>query len=101
MGAAWEWHGICELAFTLTNGPQYPLYRRLGGPPCLSGWVLKISPLSGFEPQTIQPIACCCNNYAIPALMLWEHGLYIKHLLSFGGYIYMLCIFTVALFDGC
>jgi hypothetical protein len=35
---------------------QYPLYRRLGGPQGWSGQVRKISPPSGFNPLTFQPI---------------------------------------------
>jgi hypothetical protein len=40
-----------------TQESQYPLYRRLVGPKGQSGWVQKISPPPGFDPQTIQPIA--------------------------------------------
>jgi len=36
---------------------RYPLYRRLGGPQGRSGWVRKISPPPGFDPQAIQPVA--------------------------------------------
>jgi hypothetical protein len=36
---------------------QYPLYRRLGGPQGQSGQVRKISPASGLDPQTVQPLA--------------------------------------------
>ena len=35
----------------------YPLYRRLGGPQGRFGQVRKISPLPGFDPQTVQPVA--------------------------------------------
>ena len=35
----------------------YPLYRRLGGPQRRSGWVRKISPPQGLNPQTVQPVA--------------------------------------------
>jgi len=46
---------------------QYPLYRRLGGPQAQSGQVRKISPLPpGFDPRTVQPVASCYNNWAIP-----------------------------------
>jgi hypothetical protein len=41
----------------------YPLYRRLGW----SGWVLKISPPQGFDLQTIQLVASCYTDYALPA----------------------------------
>ena len=46
---------------------QYPLYRRLGRPQVQSGWVQKISPSLELDPQTIQPIASCYTDYAIPA----------------------------------
>jgi hypothetical protein len=37
---------------------QYPLHRRVGGPQGQSGHTLKTSPTPGFDPWTIQPIAC-------------------------------------------
>ena len=40
--------------FTPRKGTRYPLYRRLGG---TKGRVRKISPPSGFDPQTVQPVA--------------------------------------------
>jgi hypothetical protein len=36
---------------------QYPLYRRLGGPQGLSGWVQKISPPPGFDPGAFHLIS--------------------------------------------
>jgi hypothetical protein len=36
---------------------RYPLYMRLGRPQSLSGHVRKISPLPGFDPRTVQPVA--------------------------------------------
>jgi hypothetical protein len=36
---------------------RYPLYRKLGGPKERSGQVRKFSPLPGFDPRTVQPIA--------------------------------------------
>jgi len=36
---------------------RYPLYRRLGGPQGRSGQVRKISPPTGFDPRTVQPVA--------------------------------------------
>jgi hypothetical protein len=36
---------------------RYPLYRRLGGLQGWSGRARKISPLLGFDPRTVQPIA--------------------------------------------
>jgi len=43
---------------------RYPLYRRLGGPQGRSGQVRKISPPPGFDPQTVQPVACRYTDYA-------------------------------------
>jgi hypothetical protein len=43
---------------------RYPLYRRLGGPQGRSGQVRKISPPPGFHPQTIQPVASRCTDWA-------------------------------------
>jgi len=46
---------------------RYPLYRRLGRPQCWSGWVRKISPLAGFDPRIVQPVASRYTDYAMPA----------------------------------
>ena len=46
---------------------RYPLYRRLGGPQGQSGQVRNTSPLAGFDPRTVQPLASCYNDYAPPA----------------------------------
>jgi len=43
---------------------RYPLYRRLAGPQGRSGQVRKISPLPGFDPRTVQPIASRYTDYA-------------------------------------
>jgi hypothetical protein len=40
------------------------LYRRLGGPQGRSGRVRKISPPPGFDPQTVQPVASRCTDWA-------------------------------------
>jgi len=44
-----------------------PLYRRLGGPQCRSGRVRKISSPPGFDPRTVQPVACRYSDLVIPA----------------------------------
>ena len=46
---------------------RYPLYRWLGGPQGQSGEVQKISPPPGFDPRTVQPVACRYIDCAIPA----------------------------------
>jgi hypothetical protein len=43
---------------------RYPLYRRLDGPQGRSGQVRKISPLPGFDPRTVQPVASRYTDYA-------------------------------------
>ena len=48
--------------FTPGKETGYPLYRRLGGPHGLSGWVRKISPPPGFDPSTVQPVASHYTN---------------------------------------
>jgi len=45
---------------------RYRLYRRLGGPQDRSGQVRKISPPPRFDPRTVQPVASCYNERAIP-----------------------------------
>jgi hypothetical protein len=52
---------------SLRKETQYPLYRRLGGPQVLSGWVQKILSQQGFDSQTVQPVASRYIDYAIPA----------------------------------
>ena len=46
---------------------RYPLYRRLSGSHGRSGRVRKISPPSGFDPRTVQPVASRYTDCAIPA----------------------------------
>ena len=46
---------------------RYPLYRRLGGAQGRSGLVRKISPPPGFDPRTVQPVACRFTDSATPA----------------------------------
>ena len=46
---------------------RYPLYRRLSGPQGRSGRVRKISPTSGFDPRTVQPVASRYTDWAIQA----------------------------------
>jgi len=45
----------------------YQLSRRLGGPRGRSGQVRKISPLQGYDPRTVQPVASRYIDHAIPA----------------------------------
>jgi hypothetical protein len=42
---------------------RYPLYRRLGGPDGRSGQLRKMSPLSGFDSRTVQPVASRYTDY--------------------------------------
>jgi hypothetical protein len=43
---------------------RYTLHWRLGGPQGRSGQVRKISPLPGFDPRTVQPVASRYTDYA-------------------------------------
>jgi hypothetical protein len=59
--------GQCHDPAALLPGKnRYPLYRRLGGPQDRSGRVWKISPPSGFDPRTVQPVASPYTDCAIP-----------------------------------
>ena len=53
---------------------QYPLYRRLGGPQRRSRQVSKISPPPGFDPRTVQPVASCFTDWAIPVPDFYGYG---------------------------
>jgi hypothetical protein len=44
-------------AALLLGSTQYALYRRLGGTEGRSVRVRKTSPLPGFDPRTVQPVA--------------------------------------------
>jgi hypothetical protein len=46
---------------------RFPLYMRLGGQQGRYGRVRKISPLPGFGPRTVQPVASRYTDWAIPA----------------------------------
>ena len=56
---------------------RYPLYRRLGGPQGRSRRVRKISPPPGFYPQTVQPVASRCTDWAIPAASAFKGCAYL------------------------
>ena len=64
MGMGGQCHALAALPPGMT---RYPLYRRLGRPQGLSGWVLKISPLPGFDARTVQLVASRYTDYAILA----------------------------------
>jgi hypothetical protein len=51
---------------------RYPLYKRLGGPQNRSGQVQKISPLLGFYPRTVQPIATRYTDYLLLFMNLYD-----------------------------
>ena len=46
---------------------RYPLYRKVGWPQDRCGRVRKISPLPGFDPRTVQPLASFYTDCGIPA----------------------------------
>jgi hypothetical protein len=59
--------GQRHIQAALTPGKtRYPLYKRLSGPQGRSGRVRKISPPPGFDPRTVQPVASCYTDRAIP-----------------------------------
>lgn len=49
---------------------QTTLNRRLGGPRSRSGWVWKICFSPGLEPRTIELVAGCHTDYAVPSARL-------------------------------
>jgi len=52
---------------TVSPGKTPPLYRWVIGPRTRSRHVRKISPLPGFEPRLVQPVASRYTEYAVPA----------------------------------
>ena len=57
----------------LPGKARYPLYRRLGGPQCLSGRVRKNLSPPGFDPRTVQPVASSYTDWAIPTPYMELH----------------------------
>jgi hypothetical protein len=56
---------------------QHQLYRRLGVPQGRFGGVQKISRQQGFDPRTIEPVASCYTDWAIPVhVVLNNHALF-------------------------
>ena len=67
LGDRWgSWLTPGSGCFTPGKKSRYPLYRSLGGLQGQSGRVRKISATPGFDPRTIQPVACRYADYAIP-----------------------------------
>jgi len=64
LGARWRCVVVSTIPGPLTpeKEPQYPLYRRLDGPWCWSGWVPEISPPLRFKPQTVKPVV---SHYSV------------------------------------
>jgi hypothetical protein len=67
MGVGGQLHAPAALPPGMT---RYPLYRRLGRPQGRYERVRKISPPTGFDPRTFQPVASRYTGYAIPAHLL-------------------------------
>jgi len=66
--------------FNATPRPLYPQERT--GNHCIGGWVGpraglgrcgKSRPPPGFDPRTVQPVACNCNEYDIPSSGVVRH----------------------------
>ena len=53
--------------FTAGKRTRFSLQRRLGKPRDWSGRLSQISPPPDFEPRTVEPVASCYSDYAIPA----------------------------------
>jgi hypothetical protein len=60
----------CPIRFN-PEKTRYPLYMWLGRTQGRSGWVRKISPPPGFDPQSVQPIASHYTDWAIAAQSQW------------------------------
>jgi len=62
-----------------TTRPLYPLERDTASIVQEAGWAQGryrrmrniCSPPPGFDPQTVQPVASRCTDYAIPAHIFW------------------------------
>jgi hypothetical protein len=63
MGMGGQHHTLAALPLGQT---QYHLYRRLVGLQSRSGFLWKILPPLGFDPQTVHPIASRYTNCVIP-----------------------------------
>ena len=61
-----EWSAPRLGHFTPGKETRYPFYRKLGELWGRCGWVRKVSPLLGFEPQTVQSVTSRYTDYAIP-----------------------------------
>jgi hypothetical protein len=64
MGVGGQYHTPAALPPGKT---RYPLCRGLGGPQSQSRRVWKISSQSGFDPRTVQPVACRYTDWSIVA----------------------------------
>ena len=51
--------------FPSVKETRFPSYWTLGGPQNRSGPVWKILSAPGFDPQTVQPVASPCTDYAM------------------------------------
>jgi hypothetical protein len=73
---------------------RYPVYRRLSGPQGRSGRVRKISPLTGIDPRTVQPVAGRYTDWAILACKYEECELQSLLLVGEGPHILYFVIYT-------
>jgi hypothetical protein len=65
---------------------RYPLYRRVGGPQGRFRKVRKISPLLGFDPRTVQPVASYYNNDTLLyCTLLYLLTLLLSYLLTYSA----------------
>jgi hypothetical protein len=78
LGSRWDgWATTRSGRFIPGKETRYPLYRGLGGLQGRSGRVRKFSPLFGFDPRSIQPVASRYAKRTIP-VHIYAHTLLIS-----------------------
>jgi hypothetical protein len=73
VAARWRWWSTPRPGRLIPEkGTRYSLYRRLGGPHGRSGQGRKVSPPSGFDPRTVQPLVSGYTDCAVKVFFF--HG---------------------------
>ena len=75
--SGWSTQRLCR--FNPRKDTGYLWYRRLGGPQGRPGRVRKTSPLPGFDPRTVQPVASRHTDYAILTPVSSWRDVYAQH----------------------
>ena len=90
MGVDGQHHAPAALSPEKT---RYPLHSRLGGPQGRSGRVRKISLPPGFDPWTVQPVACRYTDWAIAAHSATKHvDIKVNKVATYTIYAYLSCL---------